>query len=63
MTDPYQLVAIVYARPPHAIYVLKDSGIANPKDLEGKKIADPRSAPYPNCSTPTPRRRRSTGAR
>jgi len=37
---PTKLVAIVYARPPHAIYVLKDSGIASPKDLEGKKIAD-----------------------
>src|ERR1700730_11560884 len=37
---PTKLVAIVYARPPHAIYVLKDSGIANPKDFEGKKIAD-----------------------
>src|SRR5712671_2808675 len=37
---PTKLGAIVYARPPHAIYVLKDSGIANPKDFEGKKIAD-----------------------
>jgi NitT/TauT family transport system substrate-binding protein len=37
---PVKLVAIVYAKPPHAIYVLKDSGIAKPKDLEGKKIAD-----------------------
>jgi NitT/TauT family transport system substrate-binding protein len=37
---PTKLVAIVYARPPHAIYVLMDSGIASPKDLEGKKIAD-----------------------
>ncbi len=37
---PVKLVAMVYARPPHAIYVLKDSGIAKPKDLEGKKIAD-----------------------
>jgi NitT/TauT family transport system substrate-binding protein len=37
---PTKLVAIVYARPPHAIYVLKDSGIATPKDLEGKKVAD-----------------------
>src|SRR5437879_1735948 len=34
------LVAVVYAKPPHAIYVLKDSGIARPKDLEGKKLAD-----------------------
>ena len=37
---PTKLVAIVYAKPPHAIYVLKESGIAKPKDLEGKKIAD-----------------------
>src|SRR5215210_739482 len=37
---PAKLVAIVYAKPPHAIFVLKDSGIAKPKDLEGKKIAD-----------------------
>jgi NitT/TauT family transport system substrate-binding protein len=37
---PVKLVAIVYAKPPHAIYVLKDSGISRPKDLEGKKIAD-----------------------
>ena len=32
--------SIVYAKPPHAIYVLKDSGITKPKDLEGKKLAD-----------------------
>jgi NitT/TauT family transport system substrate-binding protein len=37
---PTRLVAIVYAKPPHAIFVLKDSGIAKPKDLEGKKLAD-----------------------
>jgi NitT/TauT family transport system substrate-binding protein len=37
---PVKLVAVVYAKPPHAIYVLKDSGIARPKDLEGKKLAD-----------------------
>jgi len=37
---PTKLVAIVYAKPPHAVYVLKDSGIAKPKDLEGKKLAD-----------------------
>src|SRR6516165_2270156 len=37
---PVKLVAIVYAKPPHAIYVLKDSGITKPKDLEGKKVAD-----------------------
>jgi len=37
---PVKLVAMVYAKPPHAIFVLKDSGISKPKDLEGKKIAD-----------------------
>jgi NitT/TauT family transport system substrate-binding protein len=37
---PVKLVAMVYAKPPHAIYVLKESGIAKPKDLEGKRIAD-----------------------
>jgi NitT/TauT family transport system substrate-binding protein len=37
---PVKMVAVVYAKPPHAIYVLKDSGISKPKDLEGKKLAD-----------------------
>ena len=37
---PVKLVSIIYAKPPHAIYVLKDSGITKPKDLEGKKLAD-----------------------
>jgi NitT/TauT family transport system substrate-binding protein len=37
---PVKLVAIVYAKPPHAIYVLKESGITKPRDLEGKKVAD-----------------------
>src|SRR6266704_2138740 len=37
---PVKLVAMVYAKPPHANYVLQESGIAKPKDLEGKKLAD-----------------------
>jgi NitT/TauT family transport system substrate-binding protein len=37
---PTKLVGMIYAKPPHAIFVLKDSGIRQPKDLEGKKIAD-----------------------
>jgi NitT/TauT family transport system substrate-binding protein len=37
---PVKLVSVIYAKPPHAIYVLKSSGIAVPKDLEGKRIAD-----------------------
>ena len=35
-----KLVSIIYAKPPHAIYVLKSSGIVKPKDLEGRKLAD-----------------------
>jgi NitT/TauT family transport system substrate-binding protein len=37
---PIKLVSVIYAKPPHAIYVLKDSGISKPKDLEGRKLAD-----------------------
>ena len=37
---PVKLVSVIYARPPHAIYVLKESGISKPKDLEGRKLAD-----------------------
>jgi NitT/TauT family transport system substrate-binding protein len=37
---PVKLVAVIYARPPHAIYVLKESGISKPKDLEGRTLAD-----------------------
>ena len=37
---PIKLVAIVYAKPPHAIYVLKEFRNRKPKDLEGKKLAD-----------------------
>ena len=40
---PVRLVAIVYSRPPHAIYALKGSGIEKPKDLEGRQIANPAS--------------------
>jgi NitT/TauT family transport system substrate-binding protein len=37
---PVKLAAVIYAKAPHAIYVLADSGITKPKDLEGKTIAD-----------------------
>ena len=32
---PVKLVAMIYPKPPHAVYVLKESGIAKPKDFEG----------------------------
>src|SRR5499433_2953338 len=38
---PVQLVAIVYRKPPQAIFCREDSGVKKPKDLEGKAIAEP----------------------
>ena len=37
---PVKLVAMIYPKPPHAVYVLKESGIAKPKDFEDKTLAD-----------------------
>jgi NitT/TauT family transport system substrate-binding protein len=44
---PVRVVAIVYAKPPHAIYALKGSGIEKPKDLEGRRIANPAGGAIP----------------
>jgi NitT/TauT family transport system substrate-binding protein len=41
---PVKLVSIVYAKPPQAIFAIKGSGIASPKDLEGKTVADSASS-------------------
>jgi NitT/TauT family transport system substrate-binding protein len=38
---PVKLVAIVYAKPPQAVFCREDSGIKKPKDLEGASIANP----------------------
>src|SRR5574341_1479504 len=35
-----KVVAIVYNRPPHAIYCHEDAGVRGPKDLEGETSAD-----------------------
>jgi NitT/TauT family transport system substrate-binding protein len=45
--SPIRLVAEIYAKPPHAIYALKDSGIEKPKDLEGRRIANPAGGAIP----------------
>jgi NitT/TauT family transport system substrate-binding protein len=37
---PVKLVAIVYVKPPQAIFCREDSGLKKPKDLEGNAIAD-----------------------
>jgi NitT/TauT family transport system substrate-binding protein len=38
---PVQLVAIVYRKPPQAIFCREDSGVKKPKDLEGNAVAEP----------------------
>ncbi|HEY7665013.1 MAG TPA: ABC transporter substrate-binding protein [Xanthobacteraceae bacterium] len=38
---PVKLVAIVYAKPPQAVFCREDSGLKKPKDLEGASIANP----------------------
>ena len=37
---PVKIVAMIYPRPPHAIYVLKGGKINKPRDFEGKTLAD-----------------------
>jgi NitT/TauT family transport system substrate-binding protein len=59
---PTKLVAIVYAKPPHAIYVLKESGIAKPKDLE-RSLPTPPSVPFRSCFKHMPRPRISMRTR
>src|SRR5262245_48625668 len=38
---PVKLVAIVYAKPPQAVFCREDAGIKRPSDLEGASIANP----------------------
>jgi NitT/TauT family transport system substrate-binding protein len=37
---PVKTFAVIYKKPPHALFSLADSGIREPKDLEGKTLAD-----------------------
>ena len=45
---PVKLVAVVYARPPQAIFCTEESGLKTPKDLEGKSIANPAGGSIPD---------------
>ncbi len=44
---PVKEVAIVYTRPPHAIFCHEDAGVRGAKDLEGKTIADTAGSAVP----------------
>jgi NitT/TauT family transport system substrate-binding protein len=45
---PVKLVAIVYARPPQAIFCSAEAGLKTPKDLEGQSIANPAGGSIPD---------------
>ncbi len=44
---PVKMVAVVYARPPQAIFCAAEAGLKTPKDLEGKSIANPAGGSIP----------------
>jgi NitT/TauT family transport system substrate-binding protein len=45
---PVKMVAVVYARPPQAIFCAAEAGLKSPKDLEGKSIANPAGGSIPD---------------
>ena len=45
---PVKLVAIVYSKPPQAIFCREDSGLKKPIDLEGNAIANPAGGSIPD---------------
>jgi NitT/TauT family transport system substrate-binding protein len=45
---PVKLAAIVYAKPPQAIFCREDAGLRTPRDLEGKAIANPAGGSIPD---------------
>src|SRR6202045_1651834 len=45
---PVKLVAIVYGKPPQAIFCREDSGLKKPKDLEGNAVANPAGGSIPD---------------
>jgi NitT/TauT family transport system substrate-binding protein len=45
---PVKLVAIVYGKPPQAIFCREDSGLNKPTDLEGASIANPAGGSIPD---------------
>jgi NitT/TauT family transport system substrate-binding protein len=45
---PVKLVAIVYGKPPQAIFCREDAGLKKPADLEGASIANPAGGSIPD---------------
>jgi NitT/TauT family transport system substrate-binding protein len=45
---PVKMVAVVYARPPQAIFCAAEAGLKTPRDLEGHSIANPAGGSIPD---------------
>ena len=45
---PVKMVAVVYAKPPQAIFCREDAGLKNAKDLEGRAVANPAGGSIPD---------------
>ena len=45
---PVKMVAVVYAKPPQAIFCRADAGLRKPQDLEGRSIANPAGGSIPD---------------
>jgi NitT/TauT family transport system substrate-binding protein len=45
---PVKMVAVVYAKPPQAIFCRADAGLRKPQDLEGRAIANPAGGSIPD---------------
>ena len=45
---PVKLAAIVYGKPPQAIFCREDAGLKEPKDLEGNAVANPAGGSIPD---------------
>lgn len=56
---PIKIVSVIYSKPPHAIYVLKESGITKPRTWKAEKSRTRPSAPYRSCLEPMPRQQAS----
>lgn len=45
---PVKMVAVVYAKPPQAIFCRADAGFRKPQDLEGRSVANPAGGSIPD---------------
>ena len=60
---PVKIVSVVYSKPPHAIYVLKDRASPSPRIWKAGRLPTRPSARSRKCSAPMPRRPASTSPR